>query len=140
MSSRLVACLLLMVVFAAWKLPTASSEQEPKTTNDIKWEYRVQRIDANSCTQENAVAETLNRFGRDGWELVSFGKGFPAIPKDAEGSLLIRPAATGPGAAVTPQTADSFKGTIEMKMTLTPPGACMLIFKRLQPVPAKRPA
>ena len=43
------------------------------------------------------VANSLNATGEQGWELVSYERLSNLFPKDAEGTLLIRPAATGPG-------------------------------------------
>lgn len=130
MSSRLFGCLLLIVVFAAWKLPMSSTGQELQKPSETEWEYRVHRMDGLQCATENALSEPLNKLGREGWELVGLERALPAIPKDAEGTLLLRPAATGPGREHSPQTADSFEGSIHMKMALSPPGACLLIFKR----------
>ena len=137
MSSRLFAGLLLIALFVAWKLPTASSGQETKTSEvptakEIKWEYRVHRIDGRQCAVESAFSEPLTRLGLEGWELVAIEHSLPVLPKDAEGTLVIRPAATGPGREHTPMTADSFEGNIHMHMAEAPaqPGVCLLILKR----------
>jgi len=62
--------------------------------------------------------------------------------QDAEGTLLIRPAATGPGKLNNPQTADSFQGTMSLKMeTLkmgrVPRPECQALFKRQAKAKAK---
>src|SRR2546421_7482059 len=87
-----------------------------------KWEYKVSRFDSGLCSSESELAVNLNVLGQDGWELVSYER-FPApFPRDAEGTLLIKPAATGPGAQTQPQTADSFTGNITMRMAQTSAG------------------
>jgi len=84
------------------------------------------------------VANSLNAAGDEGWELVSYERLSNMFPKDAEGTLLIRPAASGPGREHSPQTADSFQGTMAMKMAPMQPGACRFLFKRLTPTVARR--
>ena len=70
--------------------------------------------------------------------MVSYERLSNLFPKDAEGTLLIRPAATGLGKEHTPQTADSFQGTMTLKMAQAQPGACRFLFKRIAPAAAKR--
>jgi hypothetical protein len=130
MSLRLLGCALLLVVLAAFKLPVRSTGQEPVNSNQaIKWEYRVLKFEGYQCVADNAAS--LNRAGHEGWELVSYAPISVAFPKEAEGTLLIRPAATGPGKEHTPQTADSFTGTMTMKMAQSHLEGCQMIFKRL---------
>jgi hypothetical protein len=135
MSSRLVAGLLLIFAYAAWKLPVSSTGQELKPSNapgETKWEYRVHRIDGLQCASEASLSEPLNRLGQDGWELATFERAMLVLPKSADGTLVIKPAATGPGREHTPMTADSFQGTIQMNIAdaHAHPGACLMIFKR----------
>ncbi|MFI5103741.1 MAG: hypothetical protein ACHP79_02350 [Terriglobales bacterium] len=145
MSSRLLSCLLLLVIVAAWKLPVSSGGQEVKSPIENRWEYRVLKLDGNQCVMENVLSEHLNRLGQEGWELVSHvshERTLTAFPTDAEGTLLITPAATGPGREHTPMTADSFEGTMHMTMAQaqpqTQPGPCLLILKRQsRPAPSK---
>lgn len=103
MSSRLFGCLLLIIVFAAWRLPLSSTGQELQKPSETQWEYRVHRIDGLQCATESALSEPLAKLGLEGWELVGLERALSAIPKDAEGSLLLKPAATGPGANILPR-------------------------------------
>jgi hypothetical protein len=103
-----------------------------------RWEYKTINLDAIQCSDEGLVTKSLNAAGNDSWELVSYERLSNLFPRDAEGTLLIRPAATGPGKEHTPQTADSFQGTMTMKMAPMQPGACRFLFKRLAPVAVKR--
>jgi len=123
---------LLLVAFAAYRFPAASSAVQPAQdpTTGIKWEYKVLRIDANNCPIDEIVTRSLNTIGEEGWDLVSYEHLEFSFPKDAQGTLLIRPAATGPGKDSTPPTADSFQGTINMRMNQSQPGACRFLFKR----------
>jgi hypothetical protein len=68
--------------------------------------------------------------GQQGWELVNYERLSLSFPRDAEGTLLIKPAATGPGKLNNPQTVDSFQGTMTMKMAQGQPPECRLLFKR----------
>ena len=138
MSLRLLSGSLLLVALAVFTYPLVS--QNPQGTQNAaplpKWEYKVVKIDANLCSNEPELSTSLNIIGQDGWELVSYERLLPPFPRDAEGSLLIRPAATGPGAQTQPQTADSFTGNITMRMGQTQPGSCRFLFKRqLRPQP-----
>jgi hypothetical protein len=125
---------LLLVAVAAYRFPAASSAVQPaqNPTTWSKWEYKLLRIDANSCLADELVTRSMNTVGEDGWDLVSYERLEFSFPKDAQGTILIRPAATGPGKDSTPQTADSFQGTINMRMTPSQPGACRFLFKRLR--------
>jgi hypothetical protein len=132
MSSRMLGYALLLVLAAAFTFPlmapTQQSSQNPP--NAIKWEYKVAKLDAPTCASDNEVTSLLNALGQQGWNLVSYERVPPAFPRDAEGSLLIAPAATGPSRGVNPPTADSFQGSIAMKLTPTQPGGCRLVLKR----------
>lgn len=94
-----------------------------------KWEYKALKLEASQCAHENQIATVLNTAGQDGWELVGYER-LAGFPSDASGTLLIRPAATGQGRDHTPQTADSFQGTMTMKMAPAQSGACRLLLKR----------
>src|SRR5215470_15962761 len=139
MSSRLVGCVLLLIVFVAFKFPTSvPSQQPPQTPNAlIKWEYRVFNAEHNNCALENYLTGALNRLGQDGWELVSYQRTSTPFPSEAEGEILFKGAATGAGAAQQPQTVDSFQGTINMKMAPVQPGGCQMILKRQAPPPPR---
>lgn len=128
MSSRLlIFSLVILVALAAFTLPSISQNPQGPLP---KWEYKASRFDSGLCSTEGELATSLNVLGQDGWELVSYER-FPApFPKDAQGTLLIRPAATGHGAQTQPQTADSFTGDITMRMVQTSPGGCRFLFKR----------
>jgi hypothetical protein len=132
MSLRLLGSALLLVAFAAFRFPAASSAGQPALdpTTWSKWEYKVLRMEPNQCVADEFVTRSLNTAGEDGWDLVNYERLEFAFPKDAQGTLLIRPAATGPGKDSTPQTADSFQGNINMRMTPSQPGACRFLFKR----------
>ena len=139
MSLRLLSCSLLLVALAVFTRPVASQNGQGTQPSAIepKWEYKVIRVDANQCSSENDLATSMNLIGQQGWELVNYERFLAPFPRDAEGTLLIKPAATGPGAAQTPQTADSFLGTITMKMAQTQGGSCQLMFKRHWRPPAR---
>ncbi|HEY4677677.1 MAG TPA: hypothetical protein VIJ01_10970 [Candidatus Angelobacter sp.] len=111
-------------------MPTPAAQADEKLSVP-KWEYKALRLEASQCVYENQIATALNTAGQDGWELVGYER-LAGIPNDASGTLLIRPAATGQGREHTPQTVDSFQGTISMKMPQTP-GACRFLFKRQAP-------
>lgn len=139
MSLRLLGCSLLLISLAAFKVQTGRSVQSEVKPEALKWEYRVTRLEGAQCTAN--LNPTLAGSGNEGWELVTFERLLlkePAFPTEAQGSLLIRPAATGTGRDNNPPTADSFSGTIQMKMPAPQPQppqtiACQMIFKR--PVP-----
>ena len=135
MSLRLtiyVFLLALLVIFTAsmtapWQQPSGNPAYYGP-----RWEYRALRLEEPSCLSEGDVTRAANVLGREGWELVAYDRPVPPFPNQAEGTLLIVPAATGPNKDVVPQTADSFQGNIDMKMV--PPqqhtSGCMLLFKR----------
>ena len=139
MSPRLLVCVLLLIVLAAFKFPTSvPSQQPPENPNArMRWEYKVFNMDANSCASEGYVTGALNSLGQEGWELVGYQRVPTPFPLEAEGALLIKPAATGQGAAVQPITADSFEGTINMKMAPVQPGGCQMVLKRQWRPPAR---
>jgi hypothetical protein len=131
MSLRLLSFSLVLVALAVFTRPLVS--QNPQGTQNAplpKWEYKVVKIDSSLCSAEPELATSLNTIGQEGWELISYERFLPQFPRDADGTLLIRPAATGPGAQTTPQTADSFQGTIKMRMAEAQPGTCRFMFKR----------
>jgi hypothetical protein len=140
MSLRWLAGSLLLGSFALIRglVPFQSSQVAEKPTLGPKWEYKALKLDASQCSVESLVANSLNAAGDEGWELVSYERLSNLFPKDAEGTFLIRPAANGPGREHTPQTADSFQGTLTMKMAPTQPGACRFLFKRPAPAVVRR--
>ncbi|PYP91442.1 MAG: hypothetical protein DMG65_07615 [Candidatus Angelobacter sp. Gp1-AA117] len=131
-----------MISLAAFKVQATRPTQPEVKAEMPKWEYRVTRLEGGQCAAN--LNPTLASSGSDGWELVTFERLLlpaPAFPTDAQGSLLIKPAATGAGRENNPPTADSFSGTIQMKMPVPQPQprqtiACQLIFKR--PLPPQR--
>jgi hypothetical protein len=137
MSLRILGSLLLLTLFAAFKTPiTTAGRQETETqSTDSLWEYNVVRFDPSRCANEEVFTATLNTMGLKGWELVSYERLTPVFP-NAEGNILMRPAATGAGRDVTPQLADSFQGTITMRMAQSDRPYCRVLFKR--PMPVKR--
>ena len=132
MSLRLLSFSLVLVALAVFTRPLVSQNpQGPQNAAPLpKWEYKVVKIDASLCSAEQELTTSLNVIGQEGWELVSYERYAALFPRDADGTLLIRPAATGHGAETTPQTADSFQGTITMRMAQTQPGSCRFLFKR----------
>jgi hypothetical protein len=110
-------------------MPAPAAQANEKPPVRPKWEYKALRLEASQCAYENQIATALNAVGQEGWELVGYER-FAGFPNDANGTLLIRPAATGQGRDHTPQTADSFQGTMTMKMQPVQPGACRLLLKR----------
>jgi len=140
MSLRLLAGSLLLGSFALIRglMPFQSSQATEKPPFGPKWEYKALKLDARECSVEGLVANSLNVIGEEGWELVSYERLSNLFPKDAEGTLLIRPAANGPGREHSPQTADSFQGTMTMKMAPMQPGACRFLFKRPAPAVVRR--
>jgi hypothetical protein len=140
MSLRLLGCSLLVIVLAAFTLQTprtARSSNNAASETPPKWEYAVTRLDAGQCSAAPAIAASLNERGQEGWELVSFDRYTPppVIPTESKGTLLIKPAATGPGQTTNPPTADSFTGEIDMKIppVQQPAGGCLLVLKREVP-------
>lgn len=140
MSLRLLAGSVLLGSFALIRglMPFQSSQATERPTLGPKWEYKALKLDAGQCSVETMVANSLNATGEEGWELVSYERLSNLFPKDAEGTLLIRPAASGPGREHSPQTADSFQGTMTMKIAPMQPGACRFLFKRPAPAVARR--
>ena len=118
-------------------MPVIAAQATEKPPFRPKWEYKALRLEASQCAYENQIATALNTAGQDGWELVGYER-MVAFPNEANGTLLIRPAATGSGRDHTPQTADSFQGTMTMKMAPMQPGACRFLFKRIAPPAPKR--
>ena len=132
MSLRLLSFSLVLVALAVFTHPLVSQNSQGTQNAALlpKWEYKVVKIDTNLCSAESELTTSLNVVGQEGWELVSYERYAALFPRDADGTLLIKPAATGPGAQTTPQTADSFQGTITMRMAQTQPGSCRFLFKR----------
>ena len=110
-------------------MPVTAAQATEKPPVRPKWEYKALRLEASQCAYENQIATALNTAGQDGWELVGYER-LTGFPTDASGTLLIRPAATGQGRDHIPQTADSFQGTMTMKMVSAQQGACRLLLKR----------
>jgi hypothetical protein len=140
MSLRVLAGSLLLGSFALMRgfMPFQAAQSPQGQPVGPKWEYKALKLEANQCSVETQVTTSLNLAGEEGWELVGYERLSATFPKDAEGTLLIRPAATGPGREHTPQTADSFQGTMTMKMAPIQLGACRFLFKRAAPVTVKR--
>lgn len=140
MSLRLLVGSLILGSLALIRgfMPAPAAQTAEKPPIGPKWEYKTLRLEASQCAIENQVTTSLNSAGDEGWELVSYERLSVTFPKDAEGTLLIRPAATGLGKEHTPQTADSFQGTMTLKMAQAQPGACRFLFKRVAPASAKR--
>ena len=130
MSSRLLGCSLLFVLIAAFTFPmVAPTQQSPDKAPPLpRWEYHVTSL-GGACTDDQ-ITTSSNSLGQQGWELVSYERISPAYPKEAQGSMLIAPAATGPSVGTNPPTADSFQGTILMKMAQVAPSGCRMVFKR----------
>jgi hypothetical protein len=128
MSVRLLCGALLLLAIVAFKVPAISSGQEQNKSDAIKWEYHMLKFDGRLCAVDNS--DSLNKLGHAGWELVSYSPTSIAFPKEADGTLLFRPAATGPGKLNNPQTADSFEGTMTIKMSPSHVDGCQMIFKR----------
>jgi hypothetical protein len=131
MSLRIFGSLLLLMLFAALRPPTTSAgrQEAEKPSSEGLWEYNVVRFDPSRCANEEVFTATLNTMGLKGWELVSYERLTPVFP-NAEGNILMRPAATGAGRDVTPQLADSFQGTITMRMARAEIPYCRVLFKR----------
>ena len=131
MSLRILCSLLLLAVFAAFRLPltVARGQETEEQWSGPKWEYNAVRLDPSHCTNEVLLNATLNGWGIRGWELVSYEPLTPSFT-NADGTILIRPAATGAGRDVSPQLADSFQGNINMRMGQPERPVCRLLFKR----------
>jgi len=134
----MLGCTLLLMVFVAFR-PSVTSQpeqnQEQRATGP-RWEYKVANL-GTQCDSDQGLDATLNTMGQQGWELINIERLTPSFPKDAEGTLFIKPAATGPGKLNNPQTADSFQGTITMKMYPITRPLCHAVFKRQWPAKAK---
>jgi Domain of unknown function (DUF4177) len=132
MSLRILGCLLLVIAVVALRAPLApAASQATQAAAEPVWEYHVVNLDSRACISEEAMTATLNANGRQGWELVGYQAGPVQMPGTVDGSIVMRPAATGAGKDVSPQLADSFQGTISLKMSQAPQvGACRLVFKR----------
>jgi hypothetical protein len=128
------------LVVAAVKLPmTSQTEQDQEgPATGPRWQYKVVKLDQSRCTCEQPLGEVLNDLGQRGWELTSYERLSPAFPKEADGTILIKPAATGAGKLNNPQTVDSFQGTMTLKMPQSPQSECRLLFKRISAGSAKR--
>jgi hypothetical protein len=131
MSLRLLVGSLVLGAFALIRgfMPTPVEQTIDKPPVRLKWEYKALKLEASQCAYENQITTALNTVGEDGWELVGYER-IVAFPNEANGTLLIRPAATGSGRDHTPQTADSFQGTMTMKVVPVQPGVCRLVLKR----------
>ena len=146
MPLRLMGCALFLLALVVFKLPASSvTPDAEKPAPPPKWEYKTVTLEEPKCAQDRDITHALNMAGLEGWELVSYEHPMPpAIPQEAEGTLLIKPAATGPGKLNNPQTVDSFTGTMELKMAQEktrryahpqPQPPCRMLFKRkLKPV------
>jgi hypothetical protein len=136
MSLRVLGCLVLILIVIALRPPLTpaagqSAQNATQAASEPVWEYRVVNLDSFRCTNEEAMTATLNANGRQGWELVGYQAGPVEFPDSVDGSILMRPAATGAGKDVTPQLADSFQGTIKLSMQQRrQTSACRLMFKR----------
>ena len=131
MSLRLLVGSLVLSCFALIRglMPASAAQASEKPPARPKWEYKALRLESRQCLYEDQIATALNTAGQDGWELVGYER-LAGFPNEANGTLLIRPAATGQGRDHSPQTADSFQGIMTMKMVPPQPGACRLMLKR----------
>jgi Domain of unknown function (DUF4177) len=136
---RMLSCALLLTIVVAVKLPATpqSGQDREEPSTEPRWEYKVVKLDQNRCSNEQMMAEALNKIGQKGWELMSYDRLSSSFPKEADGTLLLKPAATGAGKLNNPQTVDSFEGTMNIKMPQGP-ADCRLLFKRISPGPGKR--
>lgn len=127
-----LSLLLLLVTFtASMTAPVQQLAGSPVIV--IRWEYKMLRLEGAACLSESDVTRPLNLLGQDSWELVTYERSIPPFPRQAEGTLLIKPAATGPARDVQPQTADSFEGNISMEMVQPqqqPTAVCTMLLKR----------
>ncbi len=133
---RWLGCALLLGLFVTGKTPASSQsgEQKEEAVSGPRWEYEVIKLDAARCANEGALSGAMNDVGRKGWELVNY-EHLMLFPKELQGSMLIVPAATGPGKKNNPETTDSFKGDLTIKAPPNQNGDCRLLFKR----PARPP-
>jgi hypothetical protein len=134
----MLSCALLLIVVAVFRLsanPQSGPDQEERAT-EPRWEYKVVKLDQLQCSNERMMTDSLNKIGLKGWELMSYERLITPLPREAGGTLLLRPAATGAGKLNNPQTVDSFEGTMAIKMPQDRP-ECRLLFKRIAPGSAK---
>jgi hypothetical protein len=139
MPLRMLGCALLLMVFVAVRpsMTSQTEQDQEERATEPRWEYKVVRVDQYRCASEQALVAALNTIGQKGWELVRYERLLPFFPKDADGTLLIRPAATGVGKLNNPQTADSFQGTMTLKMGTVQQPECRVLFKRQANAKAK---
>jgi hypothetical protein len=135
MSLRVLGCLVLILIVIALRPPLTpaagqSSQNAAQAASAPVWEYRVVNLEAFRCNSEEAMTQTLNANGRQGWELVGYQTGPMEFPGSVDGTIMMRPAATGAGKDTQPQLADSFQGNISLKMQRPQTSACRLVFKR----------
>jgi len=141
---RLVYLFLLVLLVAFTTSMTAPTQQGDNNAARVaRWEYKMLRLEGPACFSDTQVTMNLNALGQSGWELMTYHYEHPVppFPRDADGTLLIVPAATGPNRDVVPQTADSFQGKITMKMEPPQPqqpGVCMMLLKRQWYLPARQ--
>lgn len=137
---RLLGCALLLMFFAGETVilnsqqekkavPAQSTQAGDQPSNAPRWEYQVLKVDAATCSNESRLAALMNRGGHAGWELVNYERA-AAFPKQLDGTMLIVPAATGPGKKNNPETTDSFKGDITLKSPVKDSSECRLVWKR----------
>ena len=137
MSLRLPGYLLMLALLVVLAVSMSAPSQQSSAEYWPKWEYKVLRLESYTCVSENEVTRQSNILGQQGWEMVGFDHPTPPFPRDAEGTLLIAPAATGSSRGVNPPTADSFEGKLDLKMAQTQPTGCSMIFKRQLRPPAR---
>lgn len=139
MPLRLVSYALLLIAVVAFRLPATpqSGPEQEEPATEPRWEYKVVKIDQFRCSNEQLMVATLNTIGQRGWELMSYERLAPSSPNKADGTMLLKPAATGAGKLNNPQTVDSFEGTITLKMAQDRAPECGLLFKRISHTPAK---
>lgn len=140
MSLRLLGGALLLTLFAGGTVilnsqsregaePSEATRAQEQLSNAPRWEYQVIKVEAVTCSNESGLVALMNRAGRAGWELVNYERA-AAFPKQLDGTMLIVPAATGPGKKNNPETTDSFKGDITLKSPVKDVSECRLLFKR----------
>jgi len=132
MSLRLPVYFSLVFLLVMFTTSMTTPVQQSSNRAEIwpKWEYKMLRLEGPSCLYENQVTGPLNALGQQSWELVTFERPAPLFPRQADGNMLVRPAATGPNKDVVPQTADSFEGKITMQLEPQPLPACSMLLKR----------
>src|SRR5258708_23444652 len=125
---RLLVASLVLSSFALIRglMPAPAAQPAEKPPARPKWEYKALRLESSQCLYENQIATALNTAGQDGWEVVGYER-LTGFPNEANGTLLIRPAATGQRRAPSPQTADSSPRTMTMKIVPAQPGERRLL-------------